>query len=189
MAALIKLDPAAVDTLVARIDGLVIANDNVAGQVVVAGPPDAVEAVRELAREAGGRALPLDVEGAFHSPAMAPAVGPVTAALDQMTLHDPSVPLVSGRDGKVLGSGAQIGEALIDGILSPVRWRAVQAQLATMGVTDLIEVGPGGVLAGLAKRALPHVRIHRVENPGDLATVQSILDQADDSAQEPEGAL
>jgi len=179
MAAVVKLDPEAVEDLVAQVDGVVIANDNAAGQVVVAGPVDAVALVRDNARQAGGRGLALDVEGAFHSPAMAPAVERVTSVLAELDFVDPRVPLVTGVSGAALTSGADVAEALLAGILAPVRWRDVQATMADIDITDLVEVGPGGVLAGLAKRSLPGVRIHRLESPEDLPAIVAELSRDD----------
>lgn len=177
MAAIVKLDPDEVEALVADIDGVVIANDNAAGQVVVAGPPDSVALVRDRARDAGGRGLALDVEGAFHSPAMAPAVERVASVLADLSVGDPQVPLITGTSGEMLTTGDALGRALLDGILAPVRWRMVQATLANQQITHLVEVGPGGVLAGLAKRSLPGVSIHRVETPDDLAATAQALAQ------------
>jgi [acyl-carrier-protein] S-malonyltransferase len=179
MAAVVKLEPDVVRAVVDGIDGLVIANDNAPGQVVVAGSPDAVDQVRDAAREAGGRALPLDVEGAFHSPAMAPAVDRAAGALADLTVRDPVVPLVSGTSAEPLERRGALADALVAGILAPVRWREVQLRLAALGVTDLVEVGPGGVLAGLAKRTIPDVAIHTVAGPEDLPAVQAALTAAD----------
>jgi [acyl-carrier-protein] S-malonyltransferase len=175
MAAVIKLGPDAVEVLVDGIDGLVIANDNAPGQVVVAGTPEAVEAVRDQARDAGGRALPLDVEGAFHSPAMAPAVDAVARCLADVVVRDARVPLISGTSATALTAGSDIADALVAGILSPVRWRQVQLELVNSDVTQVVEVGPGGVLAGLAKRTIPEVTVHSVATPDDLARVLELL--------------
>jgi len=136
-----------------------------------------VAAVRERAREAGGRALPLGVEGAFHSPAMAPAVDPVRAILDASSVTDPDIPLVSGATAREIDRAQPLAEALIAGILSPVRWREVQQRLAELGVTELVEVGPGGVLAGLAKRTVPDLTVHTVATPDDLGAVVASLAQ------------
>jgi [acyl-carrier-protein] S-malonyltransferase len=175
MAALVKLAPDAVEVLVAEDPDLVVANDNAPGQVVVAGTLDAIERIRGRARDAGGRALPLDVEGAFHSPAMSPAVETVAATLEDLELRDPSVPLVTGTLVEPLRSGTAIGRALVDGILAPVRWREVQQRLVDLGVEQVVEVGPGGVLAGLARRAAPELRVHTVTTPTDVAAVADEL--------------
>jgi [acyl-carrier-protein] S-malonyltransferase len=176
MAAVVKLNPDAVEVLVEGIEGLVLANDNAPGQVVVAGTPDAVEAVTQRARDAGGRALPLDVEGAFHSPAMAPAVDPVAAAVRGLHFSDPTCGIVSGSTARPVTDAGEVANALVDGILSPVRWREVQEQLVELGVTDVVEAGPGGVLAGLAKRTIPDVTVHKVETPADLQATVDALD-------------
>jgi len=177
MAAVLKLSPDAVEVLVDTLDGLVIANDNAPGQVVVAGDPDAVAAIRDRAREAGGRALPLGVEGAFHSPAMAPAVDPVRALLDAAAVADPSIPLVSGATAGEIHRAEPLAQTLVAGILAPVRWREVQLRLAELGATDLVEVGPGGVLAGLARRTVPDLTVHTVATPDDLGPVVTSLAQ------------
>lgn len=180
MAAVVKLSPDAVEVLVDGIDELVVANDNAPGQVVVAGPPHAVEAVKEQARAAGGRALPLDVEGAFHSPAMEPAVDRVAEVLRRGSLEDPTVPVISGAAVRANRDAGAVSEDLLAGLLAPVRWREVQLALVEHGVTDLVEVGPGGVLAGLAKRTIPDVTVHTVEAPDDLDAVVNALQPATD---------
>ncbi|MEX2503572.1 MAG: ACP S-malonyltransferase [Egicoccus sp.] len=182
MAALVKLSPDAVQVLVDEDDDLVVANDNAPGQVVLAGTPEAIERIRERAREAGGRALPLDVEGAFHSPAMAPAVPHLEAALAQSSLQTPDVPLVTGTTTAVLHDGDAIADALVQGVLAPVRWRELQAQIESLGVRDLVEVGPGGVLAGLAKRTVPELRVHTVATPDDVAALAAHLGDVVDLA-------
>jgi [acyl-carrier-protein] S-malonyltransferase len=175
MAALVKLSPDAVEVLIDEDPDLVMANDNAPGQVVVAGTPDAIERIRGRAREAGGRALPLQVEGAFHSPAMAPAVEQVAAAFTHLRIQDPTVPLVTGTSTEPLRTSTAIRQALVDGILAPVRWREVQQRLGELGVEELVEVGPGGVLAGLARRAAPEMRVHTVASPSDVDLVADIV--------------
>lgn len=174
MAAVVKLAPEAVERLVDEDPELVVANDNAPGQVVLAGTPEAVARVRERVREEGGRVVPLDVEGAFHSPAMVPAVERVAALLAALELREPQVPVVTGTTAEPLGSAAEISRALVDGILAPVRWREVQQRLETLGVTHVVEVGPGGVLAGLARRALPRLEVLAVAGPDDLAAVADL---------------
>ncbi|MEX2325018.1 MAG: ACP S-malonyltransferase [Nitriliruptoraceae bacterium] len=175
LAAVVKLEPDQVDAIVREAPGVVIANDNAVGQVVVAGTPAAIDELRGRVRDAGGRVLPLDVEGAFHSPAMEPAVASVATAVGALAFDDPSTPLITGTTAEVLTRGHQVASALVDGMLAPVRWRLVQDRMIDIGVTDVIEVGPGGVLVGMAKRSMPGVRRHRVENPEDVATVAAVL--------------
>ncbi len=165
MAALVRLEPNQVDDLVARVDGAVVANDNAPGQVVVAGPDEAVERVAALAREAGGRALPIEVEGAFHSPAMEPAVPAVAELVASLELRDPVVSLISGTTAAPLTTAAEVATALVEGILAPVRWREVQLELQARAVTTLLELGPGGVLKGLAKRTVGDLEVLTVDTP------------------------
>lgn len=176
MVALLRLAPDAVDVLVAEHDGLVLANDNAPGQVVVAGAPDAVDHLRARARDAGGRTVALETEGAFHSPAMAAAVEPVAAALDHVVAGTVTVPVVTGSSAEVLTDARAVLDALAAGMLAPVRWREVQLALVRAGITDLVEVGPAGVLAGLARRTIPEVRIHQVATAQDAEELAASLD-------------
>lgn len=171
MAAVVQLAPAAVEDLLARHPRVVVANDNAPGQVVVAGPPEAIAQVRRSARALGGRAVPLDVEGAFHSTAMAAARPDLAAAVARTRPRDPEVPLFTAVDASLATSGEAAAAALVDGLLAPVRWRETQLALARAGVRVLVEVGPGGILAGLAARTLPDVEVHRVATPADAVAV------------------
>jgi [acyl-carrier-protein] S-malonyltransferase len=171
MAAVIKLAAAEVEELVEDIEGLVVANDNSPGQIVIAGDIDAMGAARERVDALGGRLVTLDVEGAFHSPAMAPAVEAVRRAFAGESASDPVVPLVSASRARVLQTASEAVTSLVDGILGAVRWRDVQLLLERKGVTDLVEVGPGRVLAGIAKRTVPALRVHTVDVPGAVADV------------------
>ncbi len=175
MAALVKLAPEAVASLLVAHPDVVIANDNAPGQVVLAGPEAALEAIREDVRGAGGRLVRLDVEGAFHSRAMGPAVSALGAALDAVPFADPQVPIVSGVHLRTLTTGSAVADALLGGVLAPVRWREVQLALAAQEVTHLIEVGPGGVLAGLAKRTVPDLEIRSVATPADAYALAAEL--------------
>jgi len=170
MAAVIRLAAAEVEELVEGIDGLVIANDNAPGQIVIAGDLAAMDIARERVAEMGGRLVTLDVEGAFHSPAMAPAVDTVRRAIASEHAVDPSLPFVSSSRARVLQTASDAVSSLVDGILGAVRWRDVQLLLARKGVTDLVEIGPGKVLSGIAKRTVPDLRVHSVSTP------QSVID-------------
>ncbi len=175
MAAVLKCGRDAVRLLVEDDAELVVANDNAPGQVVVAGTRSAIERLRDRVRSAGGRALPLDVEGAFHSPAMEPAVGPLQAALAAAAWRPVAVPLVTATSGEILEDPDSIATAIAAGMLAPVHWRAVQQRLVALGIRDLVEVGPGGVLAGLATRTAPDLRVHSVATPADVTSVAASL--------------
>lgn len=171
MAAVIKLAAAEVEELVDDIEGLVVANDNAPGQIVIAGDVEAMRTARPRVEELGGRLVPLDVEGAFHSPAMAPAVDAVRRAFDAEVASDPRIPLVSASRARIVRTASEAVASLVDGVLGAVRWRDVQLLLERKGITDLVEVGPGRVLAGIAKRTVPGLRVHSVDVPGAVAEV------------------
>lgn len=171
MVAVLGLDDEAVGALRARIQGTgaVLANDNAPGQVVLAGPEGQLDRAAEVARELGGRVRALDVEGAFHSPAMTPGVVRVAEVLRRTTVEAPHTTFLSGSTGAPVTTAAGVATALAEGVLAPVRWRDVQTRLGELGVTAAVEVGPGGVLRGLARRALPGVEVHAVDEPERLA--------------------
>jgi [acyl-carrier-protein] S-malonyltransferase len=171
MAAVIRLAAAEVEELVEGIDGLFVANDNAPGQIVIAGDVGAMEIARARVDELGGRLVTLDVEGAFHSPAMGPAVAAVREAFAIESSQDPTVPFVSASRARVLRTASDAVSSLVDGILAAVRWRDVQLLLERKGVTDLVEIGPGRVLAGIAKRTVPALRVHSVDVPEAVARV------------------
>ena len=147
-------------------DGCWIANDNAPGQIVIAGTPDGVEAGIEGAKEAGVRkAMPLKVGGAFHTPLMADAGAGMVDVLKNVALNDATVPVVSNGDATAYTDGEGWRRRLAEHVTNPVRWRETQLALAGMGVTTLIEVGPGEALAGMARRTVPDMEIRSLSAP------------------------
>jgi malonyl CoA-acyl carrier protein transacylase len=132
--------------------GVVLANDNAPGQVVLAGPTARLREASAQAREDRVRAILLDVAGAFHSPSMARAVAPYSEALREADLRTPRVPVISGATAQPF---ADVRAELASAITSPVRWREVMATLASLGAETFIDFGPGTVLAKLVRRNLP----------------------------------
>jgi [acyl-carrier-protein] S-malonyltransferase len=148
MAALLGATPAQARRL-AGAHGLTIANDNAPGQLVLSGPGDAIDAVVEQGRADGLRVMRLDVAGAFHSPAVAPAVAPFAAALEQVRLSEPAVPVLSGFTARPF---SDVRAELAAALTATVRWREVMASLLAMGADDFVDVGPGRVLERLVRR-------------------------------------
>ncbi len=175
MAAVLRLPVDELAGLVRRVPNVHVANDNAPGQVVVSGTEVAVGRLTELARAAGGRVLPLPVEGAFHSPAMTPACAHLETLLRTVEVRDPQIPLVSGTTGDECRSAAEVRRALVDGVLAPVRWRAVQERLVALGAELLVEVGPGTVLRGLARRTVPDVTAVSAGAPDDIGAVAELV--------------
>lgn len=170
MAAVMGADDDAVEAACERVEGEVwIANFNAPGQVVIAGTPDAVAEAGRIAKELGARKIvPFPVAGAFHTDLMAPARPRLRKALAGTTFLDPEVPVVANVDARAHQEAGQWPGLLSAQLCSPVRWRQVVSTLARLGVTCLAELGPGGVLTGLARRIEPEVRAISVAVPEDL---------------------
>lgn len=151
MAAVLGLEPRAVEAIC--IDGAVVANLNSATQTVVAGTRPAVDAVEAIARDNGSsEVLRLDVSGAFHSPLMAPAEAAIAPLVADLPLHHGSVPMVSSVTGGLVTDVSAYRRNLARQITAPVRWSDVMNTLATLGITEFVEVGPGRALRGLLRR-------------------------------------
>ena len=150
-----------------------VANLNGGGQVVLSGPTEKLEAVQTAAKEAGvKRAIPLKVAGAYHSSLMLPAKEGLAKAIANTSLHMPTVPVLSNFLGRPASSEAEIRSSLLDQVTGTVRWEACLKDLAGRGVTRLIELGPGGVLAGLAKKIVPDLPC---ASAGTLAELEKVI--------------
>jgi [acyl-carrier-protein] S-malonyltransferase len=141
---------------VARAHGLVLANDNSPQQVVLSGLRSALPEAVTHAKDLGLRAMELDVTGAFHSPMMASAVPQFESALAATEFSEPVVPVLSAVTAAPFTDPRR---ELSDALTRPVRWRETMLTLHELGVARFIEVGPGRVLTGLAKRTLQNVEL------------------------------
>ena len=154
--------------------GLTPANVNGAGQIVVAGTLEQLEAFANDAPE-GGRVRPLPVAGAFHTSHMAPAVAALETYSTSMSTADPVAVLLSNGDGNSIDSGAEALRRLVAQVSNPVRWDLCMDMMVSMGVTGLLELSPGGTLVGLAKRAMPGVAAVAVKSPEDLDAARALI--------------
>ena len=128
-------------------------NFNSVGQVVIAGNTAAVERAMQAAKEAGAkRALPLPVSVPSHCRLMQPAAEKLAAALDEVDVQPPRIRVIHNADVAAHTEPAQIKDALVRQLYSPVRWTETVQLLVREGITQSAECGPGKVLAGLAKR-------------------------------------
>jgi [acyl-carrier-protein] S-malonyltransferase len=183
MAAVLGAGAGAVDALCAaiRADGLSVwpANDNGEGHIVVSGTPEGVAAVADRAEEAGARrVLPIPVGGAYHTPLMAPARERLEQALARVAFADTALPVVSNVEAQPHTDGGGWPARLSRQLTSPVRWRETLHVLAGMGVDVFVEIGPGSVLTGLARRAAPGSQAVSVAVPDDLPTLRDVLASA-----------
>jgi [acyl-carrier-protein] S-malonyltransferase len=170
MFAVLGLDDEQVDVACRRADGDAwVANYNANGQVIISGDKEALERAGAIAKELGAkRAVQLPVGGAFHTQYMAPARDRLRKALDAATFRDPEVPLVANVDALVHASAADWPDLCSAQVCAPVRWRHSVDELVSLGATVLVELGPGNVLTGLAKRIAPDVKTVKIAVPDDI---------------------
>ena len=169
MAAVIGLDDGGVESACAeaRAGGevVVIGNLNAPGQVVISGSADGVERAGAAARERGARrVIPLNVSGAFHSPLMAPAAERFAQVIRATPQTELRIPVVCNVDGLAVHHSADLPKRLARQLESPVRWIDCVGSLIGLGADVLVEVGPGAVLSGLARRIDLQVRTARVNH-------------------------
>ena len=167
MAALMKFDREQLEQSLNKMPDVVIANDNSAEQVVISGTPEGVEAL--LAQVKAKRAVPLKVSGAFHSPLMAVAAQQFQHVLESVEFTDAKIPVLSNVEPAPATEGSELKKRLSRQITGAVRWRETMLQLPELGVSQVIEVGPGKVLTGLVKRTCPNLTLKNVGSIADLS--------------------
>jgi [acyl-carrier-protein] S-malonyltransferase len=181
MSALLGVDPAAAEAACAEAatatgEVVVVANFNAPGQVVISGTVAGVEAAERAAQSRGlRRAMRLNVSGAFHSPLMAAAGERLAAALAATDVATARVPIVANVDAEPVTDGAAIRDRLQRQLTAPVRWIDCANRMVELGATALVEVGPGAVLTGLARRIAPDVRGVAV---GSLSDARALASEA-----------
>ena len=170
MSAILGLDDELVEVACRRADSDVwVANFNAPGQIVIAGSAEGVARAVEIAKELGAKkAMPLPVSGAFHTPFMTPARERLREAIAAAKPRDTEVPVVSNVDAIGHDHGDDWASLLSAQLCSPVRWKQCLLTLADYGVTGFAELGPGGVLTGMAKRTLEGARTISVATPDEL---------------------
>lgn len=153
------------------------ANDNDPSQVVVSGDKDAVERALVIAKEKGAkRAMLLPVSAPFHCRLMAPAAEAMEAALADVTLNAPAVPLIANVLAAPVSDPAQIRELLVAQVTGAVRWRESVVYMAAEGVTEVFEIGAGKALSGMVKRIDRGIATQAVGTPDDvIAAAAAIL--------------
>ena len=146
-----------------------VANLNCPGQVVLSGGLREMDAVPALAKEKGIRkVIPLKVAGAYHSRLMASAATGLAPFLSAADMQAPKVPVVANYNAEVTDGVDQILRALEAQVCGSVRWEDSILRLISMGITDFVECGPGGVIAGLLKRIDPNVTCLSLESYADI---------------------
>jgi [acyl-carrier-protein] S-malonyltransferase len=176
MAALLGLDLAAVEAVAAEAaEGAVcaVANDNDPAQVVVSGHRAAVERAVEIAKARGAkRAVMLPVSAPFHCALMAPAAEAMAAALENVAIGRPKVPLVANVTAAGVEDPAEIKRLLVTQVTARVRWRESVAWMAAQGVAETVEVGAGKALSGMIRRIAREIETKAVGTAADVAAMK-----------------
>jgi [acyl-carrier-protein] S-malonyltransferase len=181
MSAVLGLAPAKVkeicDAVAAETGGVVSpANYNEPSQTVIAGAAKAVEVAGVKLKEAGAkRVLPLPVSAPFHCALMVPVKARLEPVLRAAAWKAPAMPVVTNVEAKPNGDVARIIPLLVEQVTAPVRWIECVEELARLGVTRMVEIGPGKVLSGLAKRIAPDVEVFNVEDRASLEKTLAAL--------------
>ena len=154
-------------------------NFNAPGQIVIAGHKAAVARAMEACKARGAkRALPLPVSAPFHSSLMRPAAEKLRGYLEQVSLKVPAIDLINNVDVAVRAQQAEIKDALVRQAASPVRWVETIRKMKAMGVTHVVECGPGKVLAGMTKRIDADLQSHALADKASLEQALAALQGA-----------
>lgn len=176
MAAVVGLDPAAIETICEEAsDGsgvVVAANYNSRQQIVVSGDVEAVARASELAKAAGAKMVrPLAVSGAFHSPLMADAEAGLRDELARIEFAKPQFPVVCNATAEPVMDAERARAMLVRQLTAPVRWTDGILQIAAAGIQRFVEIGPGKVLTGLLRRIDPELEGQAIATPQEVEQV------------------
>jgi [acyl-carrier-protein] S-malonyltransferase len=175
MAAVIGLDEAPTREVCAQA-GVVLANLNCPGQLVISGETEKIAQACELAKAKGARrALPLTVAGAYHSPLMASAQPKLAAELDRVQIINPGSLVISNVTAQPHAGPDTIRKLLVEQVTSSVRWEESMRYLLAQGFTRFIELGPGTALSGFMKRIDKTATMLNVADAASLETTIASL--------------
>ena len=166
MIAVLGFDRNQLEDLINETDGAQIANDNSDSQVVLSGSPEAVHKVANNLR--CKKAIPLPVSGAFHSALMNHASQTFAEELEQITFKEATIPVLSNVEPNPTVQSDLLKDRLKRQMITGVRWREIMQVMLNEGITSMIEIGPGNVLSGLAKRSMKGVMINQISTASDL---------------------
>lgn len=168
MASILGLDTEEVEKICKGI-GCQVANLNCPGQVVISGHATKVELAADLAKNAGAkRAIMLKVSGAFHSELMVPAKEKLLAVLDEIEIKEPAIDFISNIDAEITRDPVKIKENLINQLDNKTLWEASVKKAASMGIKEYLEIGPGSILTGLAKKIDRDIKVTSLHSVEDI---------------------
>jgi len=174
MAAVLGMEREQVEKLCEEISSgevLAPANFNSPGQIVIAGHSKAVQRAIERVKQEGKKAVLLPVSAPFHSSLMKPAGERLEKALEEISVSDLKIPVVTNVEAEANTSKDRVKELLVAQVSSPVRWEESMRKMVGKGIEQVLEIGPGKVLSGLMKRIDSRVETKNLE---DLQTLKSI---------------
>lgn len=176
MAAILGMELEALNEVTEQVsasgDSVQVANVNCPGQIVISGTKEGVDKASVAAKEAGAkRAIPLVVSGPFHSDLMRPSSEKLQAALAEISLSAPEIPVIGNVMAKELKDVAAIQQELVEQVYSAVQWEASMREMLAQGVDVFIECGPGKVLSGLLKKIDRSVATYCVYDEASLEAV------------------
>jgi [acyl-carrier-protein] S-malonyltransferase len=180
MAAVVGLDLQAVEEVVALAkenEILAVANHNTADQVVITGQEGAVSRAVQLLKGRGGKAIPLKVSGAWHSPLMGGAVQEFRGFMDRVHFSSPKSPILLNATAESASDPEIIKDIMAKQLTSPVRWYEIVLKILSQGITTFVEIGPKQVLTGLLKKIAPSETPLSVFNLEDQTGLKAFMDQ------------
>ncbi len=176
MAAVLAMDAAAIEAVLADIADVQIANYNCPGQIVISGRTEAVKLACEKLKEAGAkRCIMLNVSGPFHSRMLAGAGEKLAKVLEQIEIHKPAVPYVANVTASCVTDAEAVKPLLVQQVSSSVRWQQSVETMLADGVDIFIEIGPGRTLAGFIRKIDRTAKVLNVETLEDVQHVIEVL--------------
>jgi len=178
MAAVMGLSSETLETILSKLkqEGAIgAANYNTPEQTVISGTKELVEKASQQVSQAGGKAIPLAVSGAWHSPLMKEAMDAFKKMLDSVPFNPPRCSLLLNVTGKPESDPKKIKEIMGQQIGQPVRWKELVNNLMTQGISRFVEVGPKKVLIGLIRKCLPRDYAYQAYNVEDLKSLDAFL--------------
>jgi [acyl-carrier-protein] S-malonyltransferase len=181
MLAVMGLSAGDVDEIVRLVEqegALAVANYNTAQQIVITGEKKSLDRAAELVKQKGGKAIPLHVSGAWHSPLMKNAVEELRDFMEGITFSNPRSAMLFNATAEVESDPAKIKDMMAHQLVRPVRWHEIMLRMLQDGVATFVEVGPKNVLTGLLKKTLPRDSSAKVYTVGDLKGLKLFLESA-----------
>ena len=176
MSAVLGLSGEQIETAIAGLEGVYIANYNCPGQIVITGYRQGVEKASEVLSQAGAkRVLPLKVSGPFHSPMLAGAGEKLAAELEHVTIGEIQIPYIANVTADYVTDKAEVKPLLEKQVSSSVRWQQTVERMIADGVDTFVEIGPGKTLSGFMRKISRDVKVVNVEKVEDLEKLQELM--------------